>query len=621
MREWLSNLLVTATQPLRTIMRFPEDVEVIRTRLGVTEPGLKCGHKRIACQWPSPTGIHDVKFIIAENLSYLRKTFRGYTNFNVVVRPRLSPYKEIERPAGDDIPSCASARQPRRNVFRSPRLPDNIVSEYFAFDGRLRIHRAILSAERHEPPTPGADLLRWPPTSDERSHWETDSDEGFIGCSVCNVRTTGGNQLLKTENEKRSLRKVNALATALIASIVGGGLASAASSTSGLATSVLYVGHGVEVIATIAPTGCSTVYLTTDFTHWRNVTPPLKTSSGTCNYAWGSAAFTSPKVGWLLGRVEDNATTVLEHTVDGGRTWVAQPGESTGGNGGSDVIGFANDAVGWRQMFPTGNQIAFQRTVDGGSTWMNVPGSSKFDCRFLPDVFASASIGFSASPLSGAFMGAEAANLPYVWRTLDGGSTWSKMNFPRPPSIAPGTPSLYGQPAFTGSDGTLPVVYPVGGKQDVFFYSTTDAGLTWSLVKGLASPLSVKGAITINRTAVSQGCAPSTAVAAGALVSVDIVSPTTWWVLRPGPKGNTERFIVADNGKSVSNYVTVELPKTTPGALLQAVNSFHALLTLRNDSGEWKLFSTADGGATWVALTPPRDATNFTTPASKPPIG
>ena len=47
---------------------------------------------------------------------------------------------------------------------------------------------------------------------------------------------------------------------------------------------VLYVSNGVEVISTYnVINGCSRVYLTSDFTNWRYVTPPLKAQSGACH--------------------------------------------------------------------------------------------------------------------------------------------------------------------------------------------------------------------------------------------------------------------------------------------------------------------------------------------------
>jgi len=81
-------------------------------------------------------------------------------------------------------------------------------------------------------------------------------------------------------------------------------------------------------------TGCGEVFLTTDFIHWRNITPPLKipksVAKGQCLYVWSDASFTSPTVGWLLARNGGSTQTILRHTVDGGRSWITQPGGDTG---------------------------------------------------------------------------------------------------------------------------------------------------------------------------------------------------------------------------------------------------------------------------------------------------
>ncbi len=400
------------------------------------------------------------------------------------------------------------------------------------------------------------------------------------------------------------------------------GIGAATSSASSLTNTVIYVGHGVEVIdAFDADTGCSSVYLTTNFTHWNNVTPSLKGAHGKCLYAWNSAAFVSPRVGWLLARDEAGYKTVLERTVNGGASWTRQPNGDTGSMAGEEVIGFVNAADGWRQQFSwAGNSNTLERTTDGGTKWRTVASYSHSGCPDLSDVFASSSVGFAASPLAGASSDVFSTNFPYVWRTLDGGVTWKKMSVTRPTKVPAAAPALYGQPAFTGIYGTLPVVFSVGGHQDVFFYASRDHGLHWKLIPGLASPLVVKGSIIVNSQTASGGCGVYTSVRRGPLVSVDVVSPSTWWVLRPGPKGDTERYIVT-NG-SVSSYRTVELPATTHRALLEGVNARDALLTVGSASGALTIYSTIDGGATWVALAPPTNGTSgFTLPQSKPPFG
>ena len=69
--------------------------------------------------------------------------------------------------------------------------------------------------------------------------------------------------------------------------------------------------------------GCSTVYWTKDFVHWKNITPPnvvppgqQATASIPCFYYWESASFVSADDGWVLGRDGGSTDTVLFHTPE-----------------------------------------------------------------------------------------------------------------------------------------------------------------------------------------------------------------------------------------------------------------------------------------------------------------
>jgi hypothetical protein len=379
--------------------------------------------------------------------------------------------------------------------------------------------------------------------------------------------------------------------------------ASAASAPS-VTTSVLYVGHGVGVIAAESPSGCNAVFLTTDFTRWRNISPPNKVVAGSCLYVWTSASFVSSEVGWILGRNEGSPATNLEHTTNGGRTWVEEPGDSTGSNAGEEVISFLSSSVGWRQQFSwSANSYRLQRTIDGGATWATRAYYPRTGCPVLTDVFSSASVGFAGSPLAGSTMGFGNVNLPYAWRTVNGGSTWSKMTLPHPSSMPRGATGLYGLPVFAGRDGSLPVDYPVSGHQDLFFYGTVDFGLHWSLIMGAASPLVVKGPVRVDGKALREGCYTDETVSKGSLASVSLASPSTWWALRPGPVGDSERFLIQKG--SVSRLAVRFLPDTTGRAILQTDSSTRAVVTLWKGDGTFKVYVTVDGGAGWYPLTPP----------------
>ena len=149
--------------------------------------------------------------------------------------------------------------------------------------------------------------------------------------------------------ERAQLRLINVSVTAAVAvALLCTSLVGPRASASGLPKGkyvpyVLYAGHGIEVIAsTNNLSDCSRVYISSDLRHWRNITPPLRSSPGGCLYTWASASFVSPTDGWLLANNGADVSTILRHTVNGGRTWVTEPGGETGSAGGGESIDFVN---------------------------------------------------------------------------------------------------------------------------------------------------------------------------------------------------------------------------------------------------------------------------------------
>ncbi len=380
--------------------------------------------------------------------------------------------------------------------------------------------------------------------------------------------------------------------------------------------SVLFLGRGVGIVSVYVPgAGCGTVLMTTDFTSWQDVTPILSTpANDPCAYGWQSAAFVSPKEGWLLGRNGGSTNTVLEHTVDGGRTWTSQPGGSTGSNGGDEVIGFVDSQVGWRKQFAYGSNAPYtlELTHDGGMTWTPTsPPATAGGCQYATDVFASPTTGFASSPLPPQGPPTLESNIPSIWRTTDGGTSWSTMTVPFPPTVSAGAQALYGQPTFLGAAGTLPVVYLQGSQAWVAFYETADTGTSWSLLDLLPVPGSFPTSGTPGRC--GSGNSP-----AGSFPSVALVDPNTWWVLDPATGGQPQIMVTSDEGAHWTSTPTTGLPVTSqlPASPFQAVDASHAFLSIAGKAGSpSELYETADGGQAWK----PADPSTSTSPTAAPP--
>jgi hypothetical protein len=397
------------------------------------------------------------------------------------------------------------------------------------------------------------------------------------------------------------MARVGALTLAISSLVIGLGPTAISGAASHGVPYELYAGHGVEVVTAYNPaTGCAGVFMSTDSTSWTNVTPPKPGKvDGVCLYAWVDAAFVSPTVGWVEARNGGSTNTVLEHTTDGGQTWTVEPGGSTGSNFGTELIGFQSATDGWRQQIATGSNKMYvlQHTRDAGASWSNITHKERNGCALTPMVFSSNSIGFEAAPLSGP-SASDNTITPFVWRTVDGGTTWSKFTPVAAPASVNQGRLLYGAPTFNGADGSMPVVIvlPHSTKEKIEFLTSRDFGETWTP----AGNTVLKGTLTFSPS--DNGCVEASTIG-GPLVSVGVANGT-WWILRPGSKGSSALVRVA-KGSLDETVVTATkgLPSTMHGATLQPANASHALITIGNPNQPSALYETSDGGSKWTLVT------------------
>jgi photosystem II stability/assembly factor-like uncharacterized protein len=130
--------------------------------------------------------------------------------------------------------------------------------------------------------------------------------------------------------------------------------------------------------------------------------------------------FADPKNGWAVATVTSSGVVVLYRTGDGGANWaeIAQPpayprtyfAALVPQSGGQAVL--LRTIVSWNQM-PIATFV--WRTADGGASWsgpVTVAGSVLTDATF-----ASANQGWAVSSRD-----------PWVWGTTDGGASWTKIH-------------------------------------------------------------------------------------------------------------------------------------------------------------------------------------------------
>jgi hypothetical protein len=306
-------------------------------------------------------------------------------------------------------------------------------------------------------------------------------------------------------------------------------------------------GWGIVALFNAPTPSGALLEMTTDFVHWRNITPPVPGPDQYGDtFSISDISFPTADCGWVV--VGTPGILFLYRTTDGGSTWQNLGNTGQGGSAGEELVTFTDALHGWRQVIaPTAGQNRYSVTSDGGETWTAIDTPGPWPESGLL-TFSSASHGFSADSLPPS--NALVTNLPVsafspLWETTDGGSTWHRDDPTSPPGQG-ATQAFVGLPTFFGPDqGVLPLA-SFGTGTTVVFYGTPDGGSTWS----------VEGSVVTTANPGSDRYGNSTG-----WPSVAESSDDTWWVVGGVTAGSAPTVRVsADAGRYWTDIIPTGLP-------------------------------------------------------------
>jgi photosystem II stability/assembly factor-like uncharacterized protein len=370
---------------------------------------------------------------------------------------------------------------------------------------------------------------------------------------------------------------------------------------------LMYVDHGVALVG-VSPIGGgyqsnqpSTLWLSTDLTHWRDVTPPASRQpfEGNLYVTFDQASFLSPTTGWVTTWNGWNLGVTIYRTANGGKSWTtALAGSGHGDHAGdADWIQLLSPTVAFDENIEaTASNMSLLVTTNAGTSWRTVytgppaaatPTPSAYEA---PMLFVSQRRGFAAT----AIPPAEGQIDQGFFETTDGGVSWTVV---RPP-VAPSTttcPSdnletvecLFALPSF--SDATHAVLASEvvdGAHATVGFDVTSDGGSSWRLTTAVDVPIPLVPADSYPKSY--------------ALVSTP--SSRNWWIVSPNAHGVTTR-ISSDAGQ----HWSVADSSDVLGApyQLEALDATHALLLtdlITSEGATGALYVTSDSGRSWETL-------------------
>lgn len=162
-------------------------------------------------------------------------------------------------------------------------------------------------------------------------------------------------------------------------------------------------------------------------------------------------------------------------TTDGGTTWVnmTAAGMYTNAASFTNIVAFLTPSVGITMGDPngTGNEFEIWRTTDGGTSWSKIPGAAIPNP--LSGEYGLVNI-YAKQGTTNLWFG---TNKGRIYRSVDGGLTWNV-------SVVAANTSGVNDIAFTDANNGVAFVYTSGSVFEM--YNTSDGGVTWQMISNIS---------------------------------------------------------------------------------------------------------------------------------------
>ncbi len=225
---------------------------------------------------------------------------------------------------------------------------------------------------------------------------------------------------------------------------------------------------------------------------WRDVLPRDEQSS---SYGTSLLAddFLDASTAWFALTVNRGSAiiTSIYRTTDGGQSWQEAAITLKAANSGfvARRITFSDASHGWLLLTDTQEQSGSENayiygTADGGQQWtqLSTTGTSTGSIPLSGDKVALSFLNAQTGWLAvGDY--SSLTSMAGLYRTLDGGHTWTKQSVPIPAGLATATAMTMAPTFFDASHGILPVQYYNGASsQGTIVYRTNNGGASWQVI-------------------------------------------------------------------------------------------------------------------------------------------